>query len=94
MPTLTITEREREREPIVCVCSVLVLVFSVASCLAQDAGLDYVDDFSCPDELEGYYPHLYRYQTPVVCKEKFREFQVNVSNCSIVLTCSPDLSPL
>merc|ERR1711936_190180 len=39
--------------------TVLVLVFSVASCLAQDAGLDYVDDFSCPDELEGYYPHLY-----------------------------------
>ena len=31
----------------------LVLLFATAA-LAQ------VDDFSCPDEFEGYYPHLYR----------------------------------
>ena len=33
------------------------LLLLTASSLAQE---DYVDDFSCPDELEGYYPHLYR----------------------------------
>ena len=44
-----------------CSLSVLVLVtVSAAGVLAQDSGLDYVDDFSCPDDLEGYYPHLYR----------------------------------
>jgi len=36
--------------------TVQLLLLIAASSLAQE---DYVDDFSCPDELEGYYPHLY-----------------------------------
>ena len=28
------------------------------------SGLAQVDDFSCPDEFEGFYPHLYRSVSP------------------------------
>ena len=35
----------------------LVLLLSVVGIYCQDVP---IDDFSCPDELEGYYPHLYR----------------------------------
>ena len=36
----------------------LFLTGLVGSALAQ------VDDFSCPDEFEGFYPHLYRSVSP------------------------------
>merc|ERR1711936_1045739 len=65
----------RSRETTNMIDTVLVLVFSVASCLAQDAGLDYVDDFSCPDELEGYYPHLYSCDKYWACTDGLAELK-------------------
>ena len=42
-----------------------MLLVSVAGIFGQDA---LIDDFSCPDELEGYYPHLYRYTLVIPSK--------------------------
>ena len=37
-----------------------VLGLAVVAGVLGQAEYDYTDDFSCPDELEGFYPHLYR----------------------------------
>ena len=41
------------------ISSAVLGLAAVAGVLGQ-AEYDYTDDFSCPDELEGFYPHLYR----------------------------------
>ena len=41
------------------ISSAVLGLATVAGVLGQ-AEYDYTDDFSCPDELEGFYPHLYR----------------------------------
>ena len=41
------------------ISSAVLGLAAVAGGLGQ-AEYDYTDDFSCPDELEGFYPHLYR----------------------------------
>ena len=55
-----ILQTDRLTSQMYCSLFVLTVTLSAAGVIAQDTGLDYVDDFSCPDDLEGYYPHLYR----------------------------------
>jgi len=48
--------------------TILVLLFATAA-LAQ------VDDFSCPDEFEGYYPHLYSCDKYWACQDGIAELR-------------------
>jgi len=47
---------------------------AVAGVLGQ-AEYDYTDDFSCPDELEGFYPHLYSCDKYWACTEGVAELR-------------------
>ena len=55
-PFLQNSDKEPNLSPI---SSAVLGLAAVAGVLGQ-AEYDYTDDFSCPDELEGFYPHLYR----------------------------------
>ena len=49
-----------DKEPNLSPISSAVLGLAAVAGVLGQAEYDYTDDFSCPDELEGFYPHLYR----------------------------------
>ena len=51
---------DKETKPNLSPISSAVLGLAAVAGVLGQAEYDYTDDFSCPDELEGFYPHLYR----------------------------------
>ena len=59
-PWSSMQNSDKETKPNLSTISSAVLGLATVAGVLGQAEYDYTDDFSCPDELEGFYPHLYR----------------------------------